>query len=793
MRNFITKTALALVLSTGVSYAQFDAEGTDYTNASVDEWVEDQSNQIVDQVNGFACILKAARLDANANRTYEALIDEEECLGEDSSDSDNGNGGGGGNQNNAEQVNFATATIASRKADGDDEPQSAKMFFETNQGERYIAKAEIRSAPSDDLPFGAWSFSYVNGGNEQSPVTSIAGVTYGGFVDIATWEGSQGNEDGDSGFEITTGSLVGESLSNLDFEAGKIRYNNTDDIATFFGVKASGQDQEIVAGRASGQYYYRWSVNPDNAGTGGYERCMDRDNTWSSVHQYKLFYKNDDADNSISAGDLVDLQGGFGFTYGDNDNFGWFDHWGVWFDGEFPFNDDNDTVTVTNDDDENLTIRAIPGRLVKKTFVSETLTIGDTFLVWMPDQNTSEWVEYRAVYDGGTTGDAAVGKFDLFALKGGAADQDDVTLDGSQYALSYMWSPGRMVSVEWDGGTEVNIRNEENVTFDAEFAAGEEFIPEYTNDWTSGDTYDGDTRFFMHGTGNSVNGLDQGILYQSDDTTLDVNDTKKGSYSNWLQVNMILKSDADANAGCEMGDTSGCPATYTWNSGSQWDASYLATDASDNVYDIDEPIHMSYTYNANATTNDDRNSFNTPFDYDTASGFYDPVNVCASDGTACTFAPSDLDGKTYQLVYNGDWLEGLPYTFADDGGYGMYIRLVNLADGTTVSDGTTEYVVKAVALSESIRDADMSECASRDLDFAADAASIEDVKQSFADIGFDPDEVLAFDIDNPNVTAVINSVGDYGGLPTVEWMQDFEGAANPVCTITHGDNSGCEE
>ena len=28
-----------------------------------------------------------------------------------------------------------------------------------------------------------------------------------------------------------------------------------------------------------------------------------------------------------------------------------------------------------------------------------------------------------------------------------------------------MWSPGRMVSVEWDGGTSVNIRNEENVTF----------------------------------------------------------------------------------------------------------------------------------------------------------------------------------------------------------------------------------------------------------------------------------------------------------------------------------------
>ena len=310
----------------GVSHAQFDAEGTDYTNASVDEWVEDQSNEIVDQVNGFACILKAARLDANANRTYEALIDEEECLGGGGDSSNNANGGGN-NQNNAEQVSFATATIASRKPDGDGQPQSAKMFFETNQGARYIAKAEIRSAPSDDKPFGTWTFSYVNGGDEQSPVTSLLGVREGGFVDISDWSGT-GDEAGDEGFEITTGNLAGESLTNLDFEAGRIRYNSTDDVATFFGMKANGQDQEVVAGRASGQYYYRWSVNPDNAGSGGLARCMDRDNTWTSVHQYKLFYKNNDADNNISAGDAVDLQGGFGFTYGDNDNFGWFDHWG---------------------------------------------------------------------------------------------------------------------------------------------------------------------------------------------------------------------------------------------------------------------------------------------------------------------------------------------------------------------------------------------------------------------------------------------------------------------------------
>ena len=46
MKNLLTKTALAFVVSMGVSHAQFDAEGTDYSNASVDEWVEDQSNAI---------------------------------------------------------------------------------------------------------------------------------------------------------------------------------------------------------------------------------------------------------------------------------------------------------------------------------------------------------------------------------------------------------------------------------------------------------------------------------------------------------------------------------------------------------------------------------------------------------------------------------------------------------------------------------------------------------------------------------------------------------------------------
>ena len=784
MKNLLTKSALALVLSVSAAQAQsFDDAGTDYSTVSVDEWVEDQSNQIVDQVNDFACILKAARLDVNANRTYEVLIDEEECFG---SDEDSGSSSSS-DQSTAERVEYARATVVSQRNDGANEPQNMKLFFSSSEGDRYIAKAEVRAAPSDDLPFGSWSFSYVDGGSDSSPLTSLLNVSEGGFVDIAEWNGT-GNDAGDSGFEITTGNLMTESGST-EFEAGKVRYNSTNDVATFFGMTAVDSDQELVAGRASGQYYYRWSVTPDTASTGGTERCMDRDDTWSSVHQYKLFYKDANTGQNIEAGDEVELQGGFGFTYGDNDDFGWFDNWGVWFGGDYPFSSSVETVQVTNDDDETFTLNMTPGRLIKKTFVPEDLAIGDTFRVWAYDTNTSDFIEYTAVYAGAVGDD---GTFDMTPVGGGATLSAQTLSD--QYALGYLWSAEKMASVEWDGGISIAIRSEEDVTFDSTIVDGEQFIPQDSTNWNTGVPYASDTTFFVNGTDNAVSGLELGVLYESSDTTLDANDTSQASFNGWSQVNMIRQSDVDAPNSCDTDVTSGCAATYTWYSGSQWDFSYQAVDADGVVHSIDEPISFSYTYQADADTNHDRNPHNVDFDYTLVDGFDSPVaNICTSGD--CAFQPSDLNDKKYQLRYNGEWLEGLPYTFADDGGYPMYIQLINLADGTELTDADgTDYVVKAVALSESIRDVDMTECSSRSLQFAGTGnQSIDAVKSNFASIGFDPDELLPFDIENPSALEVIQSVDDYGGLPATDWKQDFDGAtAAPVCTITHGDNTGCE-
>ena len=94
------------------------------------------------------------------------------------------------------------------------------MFFETNQGDRYIAKSEIRSAPSDDLPFGAWSFSYINGGTEQSPTQNLLDVTDGGLLTFQLGKAQKVMKPAIA-FEIT--QMAGESLTDLDYEAGKIR------------------------------------------------------------------------------------------------------------------------------------------------------------------------------------------------------------------------------------------------------------------------------------------------------------------------------------------------------------------------------------------------------------------------------------------------------------------------------------------------------------------------------------------------------------------------------------------
>lgn len=797
MKNILTSSALALLLMTGTSFAQsFDDAGTDYTTASVDEWVEDQSNEIVDQVNGFACLMKAVRLDGNANRTYKALVDEEECMG-GGGDEQSSSDSRGGDQSTSERVEYADVTMVSRREDTAGAAQEFKMFFESVDGARYLAKGSLSSAPTDDLPFGAWRFSYIAGGTEDDPVTTVLDTSEGGFVDIAEWTGT-GNDAGDTGFQITVGNMFDDNGS-LAYEAGKVRYNGTDDVATFFGVKNLSGTDEVVAGRASGQYYFRWSINADNFSSGGKTVCLDRSDTWQSVEQYKLFYKNADADEGISAGQAVELQGGFGFTYGDNSDFGWYDNWGIWFSAAYPFEGATREVDITDDDGETVTVTMVPGRLVKKTNTEQALALGDTYLITVWNESNGTWnpSEYSAEYAGNV---GAEGTFNLTAIGDATPISGAQKLSDNYFDYSWLQSPDRSSWIQWDGGTSITISTEENVTFDPSIVAGKQFVPLYGTDYSTGNAYGGSTTFFMKGTGDSaLTSLEDGVLYQSADATLDAGDTSKGSTNGgWTSIDMIAQEDVDAPNNCDTDDYDGCDHTYTWYSGSQWDASYKAVRGGQAVT-IDEPINFSYTHvsNGDDSTNKDRNTHNAAFNYTAVSGFSTPVATQDrdSDGTN-DFAPADLDGKKYQLTYNGDWLEGLPYIFIDDAGYEMPMRLVNIRDGVTLTaSDQTEYVVKAVAVSETIRETALSNCA--DIQFDPNSVAgdpIASITAAFASLDFDIEEELPFDIENPTALSAINGVDQYGGLPDLNWGQDFSGAtATASCTITHGDNSGCEE
>ena len=79
MKKIISVAASFALLSLNHSLAQFDDEGTAYSTAGVEIWTEDEANELV-AISSFACIIKNTRLRcSNANASWEALIDEEDC------------------------------------------------------------------------------------------------------------------------------------------------------------------------------------------------------------------------------------------------------------------------------------------------------------------------------------------------------------------------------------------------------------------------------------------------------------------------------------------------------------------------------------------------------------------------------------------------------------------------------------------------------------------------------------------------------------------------------------------
>ena len=168
------------------------------------------------------------------------------------------------------------------------------------------------------------------------------------------------------------------------------------------------------------------------------------------------------------------------------------------------------------------------------------------------------------------------------------------------------------------------------------------------------------------------------------------------------EINLKLKSDTSKK--------------YRWRFGAfGWDNSVIAKKADGSIHTIEKPKVLKYVHAASKDMNEGQT-----INYFASTTGNNPVkSLCAtvSGKYACEVEPTDFGTKTYNLRYNGNWLEGLPDMegrSASDDKNSFWMRLINPKAGTEVTetvDGTTKtYVLKPLGIGSSFMNDSSSDC-----------------------------------------------------------------------------------
>ena len=818
MKKLLTTSVSLLALSLSPVWAQsFSDAGTDYTNLEAEFWTEDAANDLVDMPDTFACIIKNSRGDLLPNGSWEALIDEDECFGgEGDSGGANGSGGGDNQQNTATQ--YARVKMVSERLTNESN-QNLTAFFESVDGGNYIANVDMRAAPSDNNPLGEWYFAFFNAGDEDNRIDDPDNSNNYGFVNIDENDAgdvivSSADVYSESGFSATKASIVKYDGENVAF-AGLLDENNTG---------------SVLAGKTNDTHYYRVQFN--NVNTTGIksgdltalaslltaqtdEACYARGNEWETVNRYELF--NED-------GSAVNMTGGFGFeTTGDSPVRGYLGNWGVWLDSESPiFSPDSPTAeiesfTAESDDPITRELNWAGGTLYRVEKLTEALADGTQFQTWRFDNGTFNFEEVYATYD------ATDNEFDYTSVANPSSGVVGTLSASAALASPWdaeFWSNEKQAMVRWDaaaaqadGTDQIVFTQTIDVSSAAEFldddslptfknvdsGAPSQNMPvtysNYTGNSGSSDfNGNSDTQTYILSGANPGAGLEARTLYLESGNTagLDTNDDPvrfdfamtmdsyncsdqscMGRYANftsgatpadylgynWPYKSVRLYDTSDADCTTDINDAD-C-THYEWRFGANtWDNSILAFETNGDLVTVSPPKRFSYTH----ASGNERNGSKTLVLQD--SGGFD---LTANGDGDYPVTNATFDGNKFLLEYDGTSLHGLPATFdMSSSDWGAYISLVNLADGTQLTDSAGDnYRVKASEISQTFTSLPISDCTTAGVTFTDPATlgiSFDEIPDIEDETAYPrPDEVWA---DAPADDALI-------------------------CTVTHGDPGNC--
>ncbi len=770
--TLLTMATASFLLASTSAFAAYNDAGTAYTTQSAEEWTEDSANELITLANSFACIIKNSRgdLSQHVNGNWQAIIDEAACgLAEN-----NSQGG----------KSLAKAILTSSRA-SNTSPQEVTAWFNASGNDRYIANVTITSTADDVPPFGAWYFSFFKeragaSGSSVDLTTSNLASTDNGFTKISQSGSDVLMEIAEVYTESGMVQTQEAAITIIDGNSSSVKFLGKTTTEAGGGTTITG-----TAGQTDADYYFKAVVNSAGAVTSS--SCLSRSTQWANNFAYKLY--------NSSTGAEITLDAGYGFTTA-ADTRGYVGSWGTWFDDDpssstdgNPFSPSAASVSATkNSDESSVTFHWSPGKLYSKSAVSESLSNGDSFR-WFGEVS-NQWGEYFVSWDSSNA------RFDIVDSNGnsqGTLTSSDISNDPWKGNL---WSDLKRTEVYWDGTgatisfdvkTETDATSTESSATSTAFRCTEATCPggSYTTmtrtNWASQGRdgfFGGTTNDYYFYTGKSPgSGYEPFTMYHDTDDsgTLTASDTPlrfdfkvshsqtytdftgggTGDFSgNHPYTSFDLIKDSEIGTGsCSLGASDNC-VQYQWGIGAYpHDNDVMIYNSADTGVALDSPLAFNYTYSASSDVNSSATlTFQTESDYN-------PVkSLCTeSSGTySCSaIEPSDLDGRKFLLEYDGENLHGLPGVDAKGANNTMWLQLVNLANGTSLTDTNgTSYVVKATEIGYSFTSTSAANCVSANINFS-----------NVTDIGLSMDSVPDI-TDNTNYPRPVDT--DWADIVTID-------------------------
>ncbi|MCW8956845.1 MAG: hypothetical protein OQL09_08180 [Gammaproteobacteria bacterium] len=745
-----------------ISQAISDAD-SDYVMDEAHTYVYDASMESLDTVNMILCLMEQTGASEMVNEgAYIALVNEDKCeQGENKSNS------GSTGQSSGGQVDELSAwTIESTRASSTAD-QLVKIWVPGDTGgdpmdeQEILVEVTVTDAVSSTLPFGNFTMNFKgvaeDSGNEFETMRGL----------LQTVDNDQGqpqfrfvNLGGDA---IDGGSVFGFSFE----EAASVVLDDADGTGGVAKTRRAESNpyetiEALFAVAFDTDYLLR---GKDDDGVSGIDAtsCKSRNSFNSQVWRYNLYHAVDGTFNgeAVSGGDRVELNSGFPFNYdnnndGSNDAYGYVGYHGVWT--ENGVLDDGASITrfdYSSDTTSELTVNVSPGKMVRRSANTESLTSfqGDEFQYWGPHPvYTSFFGQWLVTVDGnndfqiistfswGNNGPVTSTTFDHDGDQGAStaevAAAATISLTNNQNI--WLWSDSL-------GGNIAYIHNDSQ-------ASGERTVTFYAEEFVS----PADSTLFPGSTGSVTlycyerclkGGLDQAAI----DAATNENDlyyayagtpfeyslsSSSGKVILRDHLNNIvsavgldfslngnLHNDWGINTG-EMVATAladpaqpwgvyGASVSYRWETGdNDWNRLVTVTDVAGNVANFDRPLQFTYTH---TTANDANDS-------------------------------ADFNNKKFMLQYGGSGeLWGFPWV--EDVETGRWYAAATLKDGVTLSDGSNNFVVKAIEQEQTMQDIDESSCSSLNIDNVLTDPAL--VLPSISDMG-----TVSFSLsDKPVVTA----------------------------------------